>query len=365
MQRLVRTLRFTGKLALAATATLVMLELALRLFAPVDRLSYIPNTYDPQIGIRQIPSARGFIRCPEYAIDLIINDHGLRDRDYPYAKPSGTRRILCLGDSFTNGFGVAATETFAKQLEAALAGAAPDSGARGAPRWQVLNAGVAATGTAHQLAWFEHEGFRYAPDIVLLTVSPNDFADNASSGLYSLDANGRLTAHPAPRSRALKLLRLSRHLPGYVSILSHTQLLNAAKELFARRYHARRIAAGRGGLSAAEAFPAQLRLTMALIERLAVAAAARGAQLAVMLVPPLPGAPPAEREMELLAAALRDGGYALIDPRPRFAELTRRGVETNYPVDGHWTAAGHAAAAAAILGWLREEAGRPSAALSR
>ena len=35
-----------------------------------------------------------------------LNEHGLRDRSVPLEKPSGTRRILLIGDSYTEGLEV-------------------------------------------------------------------------------------------------------------------------------------------------------------------------------------------------------------------------------------------------------------------
>jgi lysophospholipase L1-like esterase len=357
-ERLVRLVRLVAKLGAVALVTALLLEAGTRLVAPVDRFTYIPNTYDPVVGIRQIPGARGFVRCPEYSIELRINADGLRDHDYSHAKPAGTRRVLCLGDSFTNGFGVSAPQTFAKILEQDLAAAPPawppgaDADVPRPPSWEVINAGVAATGTAHQLAWFEHEGYRYAPDIVLLTVSPNDFVDSAASGLFTLAPDGQLTQHPAPRGRTLKILRLTRYLPGYVTLFSRTHFVNAVKERFARRHHARLARASRGGADDETAAAAHRRLTGALVRRLGLACGERGAILIVMLVPALPEDAAARREMAALADTMGVQGWPLIDLEARFAELERRGLLPNYPVDGHWTAEGHAAAAAAIADWL-------------
>ena len=51
---------------------------------------------------------------------LTINRWGMRDRDYPLAKPGGTYRIALLGPSHVMGSGVADGQTFADYLEEEL-----------------------------------------------------------------------------------------------------------------------------------------------------------------------------------------------------------------------------------------------------
>jgi len=57
-------------------------------------------------------------------VTYIVNEDGFRDHPYARPKPSGTFRIVVLGDSVTFGFGVALEATFVKQLEALLVRAA-------------------------------------------------------------------------------------------------------------------------------------------------------------------------------------------------------------------------------------------------
>ena len=212
--------------------TLVGLEVAFRIVRPQKYFAVAVNTWDPVTGTRQMPGAKGFVKCPEYDIDLIINSKGLRDREFPYAKPEGTRRILCLGGSFTCGYGVDAEETFAKQLEALLnrnkvAGAA----------WEVLNAGMGSTGTAQQLAYYESEGYKYEPDFVLLCFSHDtDFWDNITSGLYSVEGD-KLVKHNAPKTGSRRVQEIVRWIPFYTRIFARSHLLNFVKGRVARRHY--------------------------------------------------------------------------------------------------------------------------------
>ena len=86
--------------------------------------------YDPLLGWRNIPRWE----ATTFGRQLTINSKGLRDREYPFDKPGGTKRILVLGDSYVWGYGVADDEIFTVYLEERLAGSSPP--------WEVLNSGV-------------------------------------------------------------------------------------------------------------------------------------------------------------------------------------------------------------------------------
>jgi lysophospholipase L1-like esterase len=131
--------------------------------------------FDPVLGWRNIPNWRASTK----GRPLSINSKGLRDREYPYEKPSGVSRILVLGDSFTWGYGVADGEIFTEVLEAGLR--------RDGLHWEVLNAGVSGWGTDQEYLYLINEGFKYAPDVVVLAFLVfNDPENNAWSVQYGL-----------------------------------------------------------------------------------------------------------------------------------------------------------------------------------
>jgi hypothetical protein len=107
------------------------------------------------------------------------NSKGMRDhREFDYAKPTGTLRVLALGDSHTQGYEVRQELTFSSVLERYLASHAV--------RAEVLNAGVSGFSTAEELAYLENEGYKYQPDVVVLAFYANDFEDNLKAGLFKL-----------------------------------------------------------------------------------------------------------------------------------------------------------------------------------
>jgi len=89
---------------------------------------------DSDLSFTHVPNGHAFLM----GVDVHINSHGLRDREYSVVKAPGTYRILMLGDSTTFGWGVQLEETIPKLLESRLnEGRLP-----GIERFEVLNAGV-------------------------------------------------------------------------------------------------------------------------------------------------------------------------------------------------------------------------------
>jgi len=117
---------------------------------------------NPMIGHEHRPSSQARLM----GVDVTINSKGLREREIPYERTPSTLRILMLGDSFTEGWGVPFDQTFSKRIERLFA-------ARGTPA-EVINAGVGNYNTVMEVNYFLGEGFKYRPDIVVLNYIPND-----------------------------------------------------------------------------------------------------------------------------------------------------------------------------------------------
>ncbi len=330
----------------AVIVTLGLIEGGIRLFWPRKHFAATVNTWDRVAGTRHIPGGRGFVKCEVYEMDLIINSRGLRDREFSLEKPANTRRILCLGGSFTAGYGVQAEQTFPKVLERLLNSDSDDSVA-----WEVLNGGVGSTGTAHQLAFFNAEGFEYSPDIVLLCFSQQtDYWDNARSGLYSIE-DGRLVKHDAPKTRARTIQQIAEWIPLYNSFFARSHLLNLIKSRVARYHYrdlARRIAVpgDEGALEEAER-----ELTRRLLVSLHDAAVARGGRM-MMIAIPLPDSWDYYDETLELFAYMESTGVAFVDVSAALRGGCERGLQVYYPGDRHWTEAGHRLVAESIYQYL-------------
>jgi hypothetical protein len=100
-----------------------------------------------------------------------INSAGWRGNDFSPTKPSGTFRILGVGDSFTFGKDVNDEDVFLAQLERML-----NSG--GGARFETLNAGHEGINTATELQYFnECEMTNLAPDVVILGFTVSNDAE--------------------------------------------------------------------------------------------------------------------------------------------------------------------------------------------
>ena len=148
-----------------------------------------------------------------------LNSHGLRDEEFPEARPAGERRILCLGDSTTFGAGIAAEETYPKQMERLL-NEAPE----GRKRWRVINAGGQGASVTGLTEYLERQGLAFKPEAVVLGFSPT-----------MVGVAGRHTDEAAPQETAGRTLRgmlLSLHVRLHSSYLYVLFDANLRKRLY-------------------------------------------------------------------------------------------------------------------------------------
>jgi lysophospholipase L1-like esterase len=106
------------------------------------------------------------------------NSHGIRGPEYRPRPPPGTFRILIAGDSVTVGWAVEEEQSYPKVLERLLADASADHPAgdpgRPAPRFEVINVGLAGVN-----AGFSNDRIRkfsefYHPDLTIYGFTLND-----------------------------------------------------------------------------------------------------------------------------------------------------------------------------------------------
>jgi HEAT repeat protein/lysophospholipase L1-like esterase len=98
-----------------------------------------------------------------------FNQEGLRDRDHAPDKAPGERRVICLGDSTTMGWGIRPEESYPQVLQELL-------DARG-DRVEVFNMALGGWSTRQEVIAYRKIARRYAPDQVLLGVCLNDIAE--------------------------------------------------------------------------------------------------------------------------------------------------------------------------------------------
>ena len=177
--------------------------------------------YDSVLGWSKIPGKDGWFVCPEYTVYKKINSRGLRGPECPYEKPENEYRILCLGDSFCEGYAVELKDLFTNLLQDAL------NQRNDGREYRVINGGTAAYSTDQELLFYETEGRKYHPDLVVLLFCLNDVWFNTQDQyppkpkpLFKLeDGKLVLTNSPVPRADVF---------PKDVSSQRHRQQLSAA-----------------------------------------------------------------------------------------------------------------------------------------
>lgn len=159
---------------------LLLLEVGLR-FIPqaqldtwVERSSQRLALYrlDPRIGWSLRPAGTTEITTrDERSIPVRINSLGLRDTEHAYSKPPDVFRVLMLGDSFTEALDVELEESYPYLVEQCLTNKLDIP-------VEVINGGVSGYGPLEEYLFYQTEGIKYDPDIVIwMLYIGNDFTD--------------------------------------------------------------------------------------------------------------------------------------------------------------------------------------------
>jgi lysophospholipase L1-like esterase len=195
--RILKKLASSLALSIAAVVVaLLVIEIVLRIAAPGENIPQ--REYDPHLGWRGRPNLECVLNEGHFRISISQNSRGFRDVERPVGKPPGTKRILCLGDSFTWGWGVEQDEIYTTVLGRRYAEAGTSV--------EVLNAGVGGYSTDQLLLYLEREGFSYSPDSVVYQAAWNDVRDNPrtlveaiyNKPAYDLEADGNLVLRGSP-----------------------------------------------------------------------------------------------------------------------------------------------------------------------
>lgn len=157
-------LRLTA-IAVGIVAGFVLLELGLRLAFdfPQPQFFAIHET----LGLYSRPNADGY-NTMEGRGHVTINSAGLRDSEFSIERNS-KKRIVVLGDSFTQALQVDLQDTFHGLLEADYS-----------HDIEIYSFGMAGYGTAQAYLAYETLAKNYDPDVVVLAFYPgNDIQDNS------------------------------------------------------------------------------------------------------------------------------------------------------------------------------------------
>jgi lysophospholipase L1-like esterase len=199
-----------ARLALAAGGALlaiVAVEAALQWLSPPPPPNWIRP--DERLHHAQKESFATRFITPEWNTAVVTNRLGLRDVEIE-PKPSGTTRVLVLGDSYTFGYGVEAEEAYPQVLGSLLRAASLPA--------EVVNAGIPSYSPTLEALWLRDVGVGLAPDVVVLALDMSDFQDDLFlEPLIEWGGDGEPRARPSPRPgkleqtyKSLLLVRMAR-----------------------------------------------------------------------------------------------------------------------------------------------------------
>jgi lysophospholipase L1-like esterase len=149
--------------------SLAVAEVAFRAFW-IKRATVASGLEDPHFHHRPRPYSEQRYTSPEFDATVRTNRFGLRGPDPAIPKPSGTLRLLVLGDSYTVGYNVREEETFAALIEQRLR-------ARGLPV-EVINAGVSGYSPLLHYISLRDQYLQFEPDLVILWYDLGDLQDD-------------------------------------------------------------------------------------------------------------------------------------------------------------------------------------------
>ncbi len=121
-------------------------------------------------------------KTSEYRARYYTNSQGFRtdagEKPTTIEKPKDTYRVMYLGPSFAFGWGVDFEQSYAYLISKNIR--IPNK------RIEIINVGTPGQPMNYQLAWFEKQGYRYAPDLIVQTVY-SDYNDIATDGTLPKD----------------------------------------------------------------------------------------------------------------------------------------------------------------------------------
>jgi hypothetical protein len=105
----------------------------------------------------------------EFTYNIKTNRDGLRDVDHSVEKPENQYRIICIGDSFTEGIGASIDSTWPALLEHELSKITTKK------KVNVFNAGISSSDIFYGYYLLKNKMLKYSPDMVLLALSSSDY----------------------------------------------------------------------------------------------------------------------------------------------------------------------------------------------
>ena len=160
-----------GSLVLAVVIAEVFLRLSDIWICRHSDHMFLLVDHDINLGWKMKPGVEATIDMFDVEnIPVSANSDGFWDKPFARVPSQGRARVAFLGDSYTWGYGVHDEDRFTS-----LIGMSKET-----PGIEAMNFGIPAYGTDQALLVWRNVVSRYDPDVVVLTVVPNDYIDNVS-----------------------------------------------------------------------------------------------------------------------------------------------------------------------------------------
>lgn len=163
--------------------SLILLEAIVRIFLP-QKIE--PNYHTPAFEIPNALRSNVDIKIEKHGAiptyGIVTNKNNIRNNaPIPYEKPPQEFRILCLGDSVFFGPGVQFEEVFSSQLEKLLNTNSKEK------QFKVINAAVPAWGPLEYFVYLKNEGYKYSPDLIVVSNFLDDLRQKFSKKISFQD----------------------------------------------------------------------------------------------------------------------------------------------------------------------------------
>ncbi|MFK7742595.1 MAG: SGNH/GDSL hydrolase family protein [Planctomycetota bacterium] len=349
-----RKLAMWKKLLLLAGAslfTLLLCELGIRVFATF----FFPKLMvtDAQLGWSHAESRSKPYTNEDGAVHpIVLNEFGHRGPSYGLARNPGKRRLLVLGDSFTEAVHVAEEEMFSRRLELAR------------DDLEVLNAGVGGWGTVQQLLYLRDHGLKFEPDAVLLVAYENDLSDNCISYSPGIAARPWAKWHGTLAKGSLEVIEdyddaeflkfvLPVPLAGF--LMRNSYLFYAVNERLWFNLNKDALRKQQDADLAALEEEQTQKVFLALLQKVHSLCAANDIDLHVAMIPSLETVRAGKAPWhDQVGAACRADGIGFVSLLQPMVDGIASGRRLYFDEDIHWTHEGHAVAAQAMAPLLRK-----------
>jgi lysophospholipase L1-like esterase len=113
------------------------------------------------------PDIKVHLEKEEFSYERTINSLGFADVEWNVEKPDSTYRVLCLGDSFTEGYGVSYEESYVAQLRKLWQ-------RKGGKQVEIMNAGVCGSDPFNNYEHYRKVLHNFQPNLIIQTISSHD-----------------------------------------------------------------------------------------------------------------------------------------------------------------------------------------------